>query len=700
MTEVVRFERRGGMAVVTIDNPPVSALSQAVRRGILDNVQRGIEEGADAIVLIAAGRTFIAGADIREFGDMEKTTNPTLPEVIETIENSPAPVVAALHGNALGGGLETALGCHYRVGVEKLRVGLPEVNLGILPGASGTQRLPRLIGPEEALPMILSGKPVNAQKALALGIIDEIIEGDLLEGALAFAQKVVDEKMPLRRICEMDDKVAAFRGNAAFFEAAREGLKVKARGYLAPFKIVDCIEAAVNLPFDEGLAIERELFLECRNSTQSQAQIHAFFSEREVAKIPDVPKDTPVQDIAEAAVVGAGTMGCGIAMCVANAGIPVSLLEIEQEALDRGMATIERNYAASVKKGRLTQDVMDSRLALIKPVLEYSDLAGADIVIEAVFEEMDIKKDVLGKLDAACKPDAILATNTSTLDIDELANITTRPGKVIGTHFFSPAHIMVLLEVVRGDQASKETVATAMNLGKTLGKVSVLAGNCDGFIGNRMLERYLNQALFLVEEGALPQQVDKALLEFGMAMGPFAMSDMAGLDVSYRIRQRRRAEGRRQGERDTFLVDRLCERGRHGQKTGGGYYRYEEGSRAPLPDPEVESLIIEHSKEQSIERREFGDDEIVKRCIYAMVNEGAKILEEGIALRSCDIDIAYLYGYGFPRYRGGPMKYADLVGLQSVLDDVRAFSEAHPGEGWEPAALLERLAAQGGTFNG
>ncbi len=699
MPELTRFEKHGRIGVLTVDNPPVNALARGVRQGLRDSAAKAAaDDEIKALVVIAAGRTFMAGADIAEFGDMEKTANPSLPEVCADFEDCPVPVIAALHGTALGGGLETALACHYRIGVESLRVGLPEVKLGILPGSGGTQRLPRLIGVEAALPMILTGDHVPAARALELGIIDEIVEGDLLEAALAFAGRVVDEEMPLRRVRDMDDKLASARDNPAIFDLARQQLEKRARGYFSPWKIVEAVEIAVNLPFDEGLAKERELFLECMASPQSKGLIHAFFSERGVNKIPDVPRDTPAATIESAAVIGAGTMGGGIAMCLANAGIATTLIDVSDEAVEKGMATITKNYAATVAKGRLSQDEMDERLALITPTSDFDAVAGVDLALEAAFEEMDIKKELFARLDKTCKADAILATNTSTLDIDEIAAATSRPESVIGTHFFSPANVMRLLEVVRGAKSSKETIASAMKLGKTLRKVAVLAGNCDGFIGNRMVHSYFRQASFLIEEGALPQQVDQVMVEFGWAMGPFAVSDLAGMDVGWRIRQRRLAEGLPQGERYSAVADKLCEMGRFGQKTSAGVYRYEEGSRKPIPDPEIEDLIRKTSEELGIERREISDQEIVKRCIYSLVNEGAKILEEGMALRAADIDIVYIYGYGFPPYRGGPMFYADTVGLKSVYEDVEAFSIEHPGEGWEPAALLKKLADEGRGF--
>jgi len=603
-------------------------------------------------------------------------------------------VIAAIHGTALGGGLELALGCHYRIAAATAQVGLPEVNLGILPGAGGTQRLPRLIGVEAALDMITTGKFVNAAKAKDLGIVDEVTDGDLLEEALAFATKVIDEKLPLRKIRDLTAEVK----DPGIFDQYRKNFEKRARGLIAPFKCVDCVEYCVTQDFDEGMRLERERFSECLNSSQSKGQRHMFFAEREVSKIPDVPKDTPIRSIETVGVIGAGTMGGGIAMNFANAGIPVTIIEATQDALDRGLSIIEKNYANTVKKGRLAQDAMDQRMALIKGSLSYDDLADVDLVIEAVFEEMELKKEIFTKLDAICKQGAILASNTSTLDLDAIAACTKRPADVIGTHFFSPANVMKLLELVRGKETAKDVIATSMKLSKTIKKVGVLAGNCDGFIGNRMLFRYFEQAQYMLEEGALPQDVDKALYDYGMAMGPFAMSDLAGNDVSWRIRQRQLREAP-DAPYSGLIADRICEEGRYGQKTSAGWYDYEAGNRAPLPSKTVEDIILKVSEEKGVKRRTFDDEEIFKRCIYALVNEGAKILEEGIALRSQDIDVVYVYGYGFPVYRGGPMFFADQMGLRNVLEDIRRFrDDGLNGEVWEPAPLLEKLVKKGKSF--
>ena len=693
MSTPVEYQRRGAVGVITINNPPVNALSVAVRQGIADGLaQAAADAQAKAVVIIGGGRTFIAGADIREFG--KPLQPPDLNEVIRRLEECPKPVVAALHGTALGGGLEVALGCHYRCAVAAAQVGFPEVKLGLLPGAGGTQRLPRVAGIEAALTMITSGNPIPAAQAAALGLVDEVVPGDLLDGAVAYAERLVAEGRPLRKISEMQDKVAGVA--PAVFDESRKGLARSARGFEAPQRCVDAVQAAATLPFAEGLKRERALFAGLMQGAQSKAQIHVFFSEREATKIPDVPKETPVKPIKSAAVIGAGTMGGGIAMNFANAGIPVRVLEMSQEALDRGLAVVRKNYAATVEKGRLSQKDMDTRMSLISSTLSYDEIGSADIVVEAVFEEMGVKKQVFGILDRAARPDAILATNTSTLDIDAIAGATSRPGQVIGTHFFSPANVMRLLEIVRGARTSKETIATAMELARKIRKVGVLVGNCDGFAGNRMLHGYIREAEFLLEEGALPQQVDKVIYDFGLPMGPFTMGDLAGLDVGWRIRKGKAAT-RPKHLRYSPIGDRICEMGRFGQKTGAGWYRYEKGSRNPVPDPEIEALIIRTSREQGFERRQISNQEILKRCMYPLINEGAKILEEGIAIRSSDIDVIYIYGYGFPVYRGGPMFYADTVGLGRVYDDICAFHKAH-GEFWQPAPLLERLAREGKRF--
>jgi 3-hydroxyacyl-CoA dehydrogenase len=620
----------------------------------------------------------------------------TLPVLAGYMDTVTKPIVAAIHGFALGGGLELALACHFRCALAGTQLGLPEVKLGLLPGAHGTQRLPRLVGVERALDMIVSGEPVTPERALELGLIDELVKGDIVAAGAQFANRVVREGREIRRSSGLNAKLE--QPAEAFFAAARARVAKEHRGYPAPLAIVDCLEAAATLPFAKGVARERELFERLRASTESQALRHLFFAERQVAKIPDVPEDTPTREIKSAAVIGAGTMGGGIAMNFANAGIPVKVLETSQEALDKGLGVVRKNYAATVAKGRLEQEEMDRRMGLIQGALSYDALKDADIVIEAVFEDMGVKKQVFERLDAVAKPGAILATNTSTLDVNEIARATRRPESVLGLHFFSPANVMKLLEVVRAAETSEQTLASAMKLARTIKKVGVVAGVCDGFIGNRMLHAYFREAGFLLEEGATPQQVDRVIEDFGFAMGPFRVSDLAGLDVGWYIRKRQAAT-RPPHLRYSKVADRICEMGRFGQKTGAGWYRYEAGNRTPLPDPEIEALIVSASKEAGIERRQVTDQEILERCIYALVNTGAQILDEGIALRAGDIDIAYIYGYGFPRYRGGPMFYADSVGLDKVHEAVQRFHAAH-GEFWTPAPLLERLARAGGTFNG
>ena len=689
------YSVRGAVAAISFNNPPMNTLAHPLRAAVRGHLQKAIDDPAvAAIVLIGGGRAFSAGAEIREFGTPATLASPTLRELIAAMEASPKPVVAAIHGFAMGGGLELALGCHYRVASRGARLALPEVKLGLLPGAGGTQRLSRAIGVERALQAIVSGDPVKAETATGTPLVDELIEGDLLEGAVAFARKIAAEGRPLRKLRDLQAEV----DNAdTFFAEARKRIAKEYRGYPAPAKCVDAVEAAVRLPFDEGVKSERRLFEELVATPESKALRHAFFGERAVAKIPDVPEDTPTREIRGAAVIGAGTMGSGIAMVFANAGIPVKLLEMNRGALDKGLAAIRKNYAGSVARGRLAQDEMDRRLARISPALAYEDIRDAGIAVEAVFEDMRVKKEVFASLDRAMKKGAILATNTSTLDVDEIAQATSRPEAVIGTHFFSPANVMRLLEVVRGAKTSKEVLATAMKLAKTLGKLGVVSGVCDGFIGNRILNAYKRQANFLLDEGALPQAVDKALEDFGFAMGPFAVSDLAGNDIGWAVRKRQRAA--QPGFAYSRIPDRICELGRFGQKTGAGFYRYEPGSRTPIPDPAVQELIEDYRNEIGIRPRAVGDKEIVERCLFAMANEGARILEEGIALRAVDIDMVYLAGYGFPRYRGGPMFHADSLGLRNVLAAMEKYSNGYHGECWRVAPLLAKLAAQDKTFN-
>jgi 3-hydroxyacyl-CoA dehydrogenase len=698
MSELVIVTRVGDVGVLTINNPPVNALSPGVPEGIVIGVEALQKDAAArAIVLIGGGRTFIAGADIKEFGKItsgQKRDDTGLRTLLLALEDCPKPVVAAIHGTAFGGGLETAMACHYRVGVATTQVGQPEVKLGLIPGAGGTQRLPRLAGVVKAGEMCATGEAVKAADALQAGILDRIIDGDLLQGAIAFAREVADR--PPRKTRDLAEKLGDRAAALHALQAVREVVRKRARGLIAPGKALDAIEAAVTLPFADGIKREAELFRECLFSDQSKGLIHVFFGERAVAKVPGLPKDVTPLPIRRAAVVGAGTMGGGITMAYANAGIPVLLKEIDQPALDRGLVTIKKNYAGSVHKGRLSQQQMDQRLALIQPTLTFDGFRDVDIVVEAVFEGMELKKQVFAELDRVTRPDAVLASNTSTLDIDAIASATSRPQQVIGHHFFSPANVMRLLEIVRGKQTSAAVIATSMGLAKTLGKVGVLVGNCRGFVGNRMFHPYQREAQFLLEEGATVEQVDAALADFGMAMGPLTVGDLAGLDVGWRIRKEYR-HLEPAGRRVPLVADRLCEMGRYGQKTGAGWYRYPEGSRTPVADPEVQRLIEESARGAGIARRTIAPEEIVERTVYALVNEGARILEEGIALRAVDIDIVYVQGYGFPAYRGGPMWYADTVGLKRVYERVRQFEKQH-GDLWTPAPLLQRLAESGKTF--
>jgi 3-hydroxyacyl-CoA dehydrogenase len=696
MNNLVKITKDNDIAIITIDNPPVNALSPGVPEGIgaaIDEINS--DPSLKAAVVIGAGRTFVAGADIKEFIKMTSSgaRRATLLPLLLHIEDSGKPVVMAIHGNAFGGGLELAMAGHYRLASPSAQVGQPEVKLGIIPGAGGTQRLPRLVGVAKAVEMCAEGMPVPAREAAALGLIDRLIEGDLLAGSVAFAREIADKAAPKTR--ERMKKLGAAEEAVAIFAAARQAARKKQRGQKAPLAAIDAVEAATKLPFEEGCEAEAKLFTECLFSNQSKALIHVFFGEREVAKIPDVPRETPVIPVNRVAVIGSGTMGGGIAMVFANAGIPVLLKDVDEAALNQGMTKIRKNYAGSVQRGRFTQAFVDERLQLIKPVLNYDEFSGVDMVVEAVFEGMALKKTVFADLDGACRPGAILATNTSTLNIDEIAAATSRPEAVIGTHFFSPANVMRLLEVVRGKQSSKEVIATCMQLSKKLGKIGVLVGNCRGFVGNRMFGPYRREAQFLIEEGAEIEAVDQALVEFGSAMGPLAVGDLAGLDVGWRIRKEYR-HLEKPGIRQPFAEDRLCEMGRYGQKTGMGWYRYDE-NRRPSVDPEATALVRKWSAEAGIQQRKIAADEIVDRCIYALVNEGARILEEGYALRAVDIDIIYLNGYGFPAYRGGPMWHADAVGLQKVHQRICEFHQQH-GELWMPAPLLQRLADAGKTF--
>ena len=704
MPDLVRYEVKDGVAVVTIDNPPVNALAPNVWTEIDQAVQRGVADpAAEAIVLIGAGTTFIAGADIKVF-DFFKTPQDSMTRsagthaLLRRMEDSPKPLVAALHGNALGGGLEVAQACHFRVAVKDAKVGQPEVLLGIIPGAGGTQRLPRLAGARVAVEMCTDGKPMAAPKALAAGIVDRIVEGDLLAGAIAFAKEKARAR-EIRKVREIPHSADAVKAGVEACVAARAALEKAARGMHAPFAVVDAIEAGLTRPFDEGSVRERELFAECVVSTESKALRHLFFAEREVAKVPDIPKDTPAKEIKRAAVVGAGTMGGGIAMTYANAGIPVLLKDVDDAALQRGLATIRRNYDVTMSKGKMTAEQVEKTMALITPTTTYDGFDQVDIVVEAVFENMDLKKATFAELGKATRPDCILASNSSTLDIDEFAKASGRPAQVIGHHFFSPANVMKLLEIVRGRETSKEVIATSLKLAKKLGKVGVVVGNCFGFVANRMLAYYMREAYLLLEEGASVEQIDRVLTEFGLPVGPFGMQDIAGIDVGARIRQYLASIGKSRAEGPQSAVpDRLFEMGRYGQKTGAGWYKYDApGSRNRMPDPLIEQLAEEEARKRGIARRPVADEEIIARITTALANEGARVLEDGYATRAGDIDIIYVYGFGFPRHRGGPMFYADTVGLDRVLARVKEY-RARFGDYWTAAPLLERLAAEGRGF--
>ena len=680
----VDLQRDGELAVVTVDNPPVNALKHEVRAGLAEALRQARADGAvKAVVISCAGRTFFAGADITEFGKPPQA--PSLHDVIAAIEAIPKPVIAALHGTALGGGFELALACHFRVAVATARVGLPEVKLGLLPGAGGTQRLPRLVGPEKSLKMIVTGDPIQASEALTDGVIDEIVEGDLTAGAVAFARRVVAEGRPLTLVRDREDKLIG----EGFADAAEE-LTRRLRGREAPAACVEAVRNAIVLPFEEGLKREGELFRKLVTGDQSRAQRHIFFAEREAAKVMDMPEATKPRAIARGAVIGAGTMGGGIAMCFANAGIPVTIVETGRDLLQRGLDRMAGNYRTTVSRGGLDAAEMERRMGLITGVTELGAIGEADVVIEAVFEEMDVKKRVFANLDRVAKPNALLATNTSTLDVDQIARATARPQDVLGMHFFSPANVMRLLEIVRGARTSFDALATAIALGRRLDKVPVTVGVCYGFVGNRMLARRSVETEHLLLEGALPQQIDAAVTGFGFPMGPCAMMDLAGLDVGWRIRQGR-------GER-ALIEDALCDAGHYGQKTGKGYFRYEAGSRMPLPDAEVEKIILDAASRLGINRRPISEEEIVERMVLPMINEGARILEEGIAARPGDIDVIWVYGYGWPVWRGGPMHYADQLGLPHIRDRLRFYADRSGDETLRPAPLLDRLAAEGRNF--
>jgi 3-hydroxyacyl-CoA dehydrogenase len=691
---VVRFEVEDGIGVITVDNPPVNALGPGVREGIIESVDKGnADPSVKAMVLIGAGRSFIAGADIRQFGK----PRPTLPRNShDVLDQSAKPIVAAIHGFALGGGLEHALSSHYRLAVPSAKVGLPEVLIGVLPGGGGTQRLPRLIGPKAAMELIVSGRHVPAPEAKTLGIIDEIVDEKDLRGAAIRFAKSIAAKRPLPVVRNRTERLAEAKADPGMFEAMRKSIARRARNQKAPYHCIACVEAATTQPFDDGIQTERRLFAELENSEEARALRYAFFAEREVAKIPNAPKDLKPPKVKTAAVVGAGTMGGGIAMSFADFGIPVKVLEVSREVLDKGMQRVRDNYAVSVKRGSLTQAEMDKRLPLIEPVERYEDIADCDVVIEAVFERVDVKKDVFAKLDAVMKPGALLLTNSSAIDTDIMGGVTKRPQDVAGAHFFAPANVMKLYEVVKGTKTSIETIAGAMQVGRDIGKISAVAGTCDGFVANRSRAPFTTEMMLMLEEGALPEQVDKVMVDFGYPMGPFAVSDLSGLDIGYDTRKRRAAAD--PNYRKLPVPDRLVEMGRKGQKTGAGWYRYEKGDRTPHPDEVVKSVIADVAKEFGIPQRTFTDEEILRRLLLASVNEACKILEEGKAYRASDIDVMWLHGFGFPRYRGGLMFWADMnVGSKEVLRQIEEWHQRY-GERWKPSALLKEIATAGGAF--
>jgi len=686
LTDVVDMEKQGEIAIIIINNPPVNALSIGVRKGLVDGMNAASEDASiKAVVIACAGRTYTAGADITEFGRVSQT--PSLDVAFDLIENCAKPVIAAIHGTALGGGFEMAMVCHYRVSTPSAKFGQPEVNLGLIPGAGGTQRLPRIVGIQKAIDMCAGGIQIGAQEALTEGLLDEIIEGDLIAGAVAFAGRIVAEGRPLVKIRDMNEKIEAAKRKSEIFAEARKAYGKSKRGFDAPQANIDAIEAAVNLSFDDGLKKERELFIRLMMGTQSAAQRHVFFAERECARIPDVPADTPQLPVNKVGIVGAGTMGGGIAMCCANVGIPVRIMEVNQPLLEKGLGVCRRNYENTASRGRITMEDVERRMSLIRGTLSLDEFADVDVVIEAVYENMDIKKDIFAKLDKICKPGAVLGSNTSGLNINEIASATSRPESVIGLHFFSPANVMRLLEVVRGDETEKKVIATAMAFGRRIQKIPVLVGVCQGFVGNRMLRQRGRETQKMILEGATPQQIDKVIYDFGFPMGPFAMGDLAGLDIGWK----------REASKGETLRDRLCEAGRLGQKTNAGYYDYQPGSRTPLPSPLVEKMIKEYAAEKNVPQRIITDEEILEKSLYPMIDEGARILEEGIAIRPSDIDVIWIYGYGWPIYRGGPMFYADLVGLRKIYEKMLEFQERE-GDVWKPSALLEKLAKEAGDL--
>lgn len=693
MTSPVNYSLEGDLGIIRINNPPVNALSFAVRLGIVEAINQAQQDASKVILLLCEGRTFVAGADISEFG--KPMQEPLLPEVIATVEASNKPVVAALHGTALGGGLELSMAAHYRCAVPSAKLGLPEVKLGLMPGSSGTQRLPRLIGVKPALDMMINGNPISAQHGLEYGAIDRLIDGDLMTGARAYAQELAVAGVGVRRVSEIEIDAGAIEED--FFEQYEQRIKSKIRGLLAPQNIIKAVKGAVELPYAEGLKQERTLFIECLNSPQAAAQRHAFFAERKAAKVPHVGKDVLPRKIDSVGVIGGGTMGSGIAINFLSAGIPVTMIEVAQEGLDRGLKAIADSYHGSVKSGRISTTQAEKSLSLLKGSLDYADLAKVDLVIEAVFESMDVKREVFAKLEQHCKPGCILATNTSYLDINELASYSSRKEDIVGMHFFSPANIMKLLEVVRPNDVSDEVLVTVMQVAKTIKKVSVLVGVCDGFVGNRMLKGYGREAQLLVLEGASPAQVDNAIQNWGMAMGPLAVGDMAGLDISYRARRNRGIESG--AAKDGCIADALVDMGRLGQKTGKGFYLYDKETRKRQSDPEIDPVIEQLAKKWGVTRRTISDEEIVQRLTFALINEGARILEEGIASSPGDIDIVYLYGYGFPKFHGGPMYYADTLGLDKVRDGLLALMQKTGESYWQPSELLLKLVQESKGFH-
>lgn len=686
ITETVELEMNNSIALLIINNPPVNALGISVRSGIAEGIKRADEDDTvKAIIIKCKGRTFSAGADIKEFGKTPQ--EPILVNMIEILDSCTKPIIAAIHGTAFGGGLETALACHYRVAVPTVKLALPEVKLGLLPGAGGTQRLPRLIGPEKALEMIVTGQPIGGSEALQIGLVDKLVDGDLLEGAITFTEKVIDEKRPLRKTREMNEKVEAARNKPEVFTDYRESTARRTRGFNAPSACIKAVEASVNKSFAEGMKFERELFSYLMGGSQSAAQRYYFFAERQVGKLPDISRDTPLIKIKRAGIIGAGTMGGGIAMNFLNAGIPVTLVETKQEFLDRGLSVIRRNYELTASKGKMEKKDVERRMALITGSLRLEDLSDDDIIIEAVFENMDLKKEIFGKLDRICKNGAILATNTSYLDVNEIAAVTNRPECVLGLHFFSPANVMRLLEIVRAEKTSETVLATSLALSAQIKKIAVVVGVCHGFAGNRMFAQREREIAKLILEGALPTQVDRVIFDFGFPMGPFALRDLIGLDLGWS----------KETSRSNSVKDILCEKGRLGLKSGAGYYNYKPGSRVPIVNPEIEEMIINFSAKKGIERRKISDEEIIERCLYPIINEGAKILEEKIAVRPGDIDVIWVNGYGWPVYLGGPMFWADLIGLDKILDALKRFQKDF-GDDFKPSLLIEKLVSEGKGF--